>query len=120
MKFGYHCRLLEEATNFQKKGIEDIMTWYVEGNLHEKLGIGMEMMLRWNIDDPKEFLRDLEWFYDTIQRNVFKRVQSPPIILTSKSSYGYDIRESILPVLKTKRFKVLKEQIQAMDTYKAK
>ncbi|MDE3741775.1 NAD(+) synthase [Maribacter polysaccharolyticus] len=117
MKFGYHCALLQAATNFQKKGIEDIMAWYVEGNLHEKLGIGLEMMLRWHIDDPTEFLRDLEWFYDTIQRNVFKRVQSPPIILTSKSSYGYDIRESILPVLKTKRFKALKEIIQKMDKY---
>ncbi|MBD1259299.1 NAD(+) synthase [Maribacter polysiphoniae] len=120
MKFGYHCKLLEEITNFRKKSIEDIMTWYVEGNLHEKLGIGLDMMLRWHIDDPKEFLRDLEWFYDTIQKNVFKRVQSPPIILTSKSSYGYDIRESILPVLKTKKFKALKERIMAMDTYMAK
>ncbi|MBT8253589.1 MAG: NAD(+) synthase, partial [Bacteroidia bacterium] len=117
MKFGYHCKLLEEVTNYQKKSIEDIMSWYLEGNLHEKLGISKELMRRWNIDDPMEFLRDLEWFYDTIQKNVFKRVQCPPIILTSKSSYGYDIRESILPVLKTKRFNDLKEKIKAMERY---
>ncbi|MGD1947776.1 MAG: hypothetical protein ACFB0A_16300 [Croceivirga sp.] len=64
------------------------------------------------------FLRDLEWFYGTIQRNVFKRVQSPPIILTSKSSYGYDIRESLLPILKTKQYQELKEKIELMDSYR--
>lgn len=120
MKFGYHCKLLEAVTDFKKKNIEDIMAWYLEGQLHTKLGIGMDMLLRWQIDDPKEFLRDLEWFYDTIQKNVFKRVQSPPIILTSKSSYGYDIREAILPVVKTKKFMALKEQILAMDVYRSK
>lgn len=104
MKFGYHCKLLEAITNYQKKSIEDVMEWYIKGVLHLNLGMELELMQRWGITDPKEFLRDLEWFYDTIQKNVFKRVQSPPIILTSKSSYGYDIRESILPVLKTKDF----------------
>lgn len=118
MKFGYHCKLLEKVTNYQKKSIEDIMTWYLEGDLHEKLGIGKELMTHWSLDDPEEFLRDLEWFYDTIQKNVFKRIQSPPIILTSKSSYGYDIRESILPILKTRKFKKLKEKITGMDKYR--
>ncbi|MEM7487222.1 MAG: NAD(+) synthase [Bacteroidota bacterium] len=117
MRFGYHCKLLEAATDYQKKCIEDIMAWYLEGTLHDKLGISYELMQRWGIDNPEEFLRDLEWFYDTIQKNVFKRVQSPPIILTSKSSYGYDIRESLLPILKTKRFIKLEEKIKEMDQY---
>mgnify|MGYP001798748371 CR=1 FL=1 len=117
MKFGYHSKLLVAETDYQKKCIEDIMAWYLEGILHEKLGISYELMQRWGIDNPKEFLKDLEWFYDTIQKNVFKRVQSPPIILTSKSSYGYDIRESLLPTLKTKYFKELKEKIKLMDKY---
>jgi NAD+ synthase (glutamine-hydrolysing) len=118
MKFGYHCKLLEAITNYQKKSIEDVMEWYIKGVLHLNLGMELELMQRWGITDPKEFLRDLEWFYDTIQKNVFKRVQSPPIILTSKSSYGYDIRESILPVLKTKRFFKLSKKINKLDSYK--
>ncbi|NNL80450.1 MAG: NAD(+) synthase, partial [Flavobacteriaceae bacterium] len=117
MKFGYHCKLLEEITNYQKKSIEDIMSWYLGGILHKKLNINIELMARWKIDEPEEFLRDLEWFYDTIQKNVFKRVQCPPIILTSKSSYGYDIRESILPVRKTRKFEELNEKILEMDRY---
>ncbi len=118
MKFGYHCKLLEALTNYQKKSIENVMEWYLQGVLHENLGISLELMDRWGINDPEEFLRDLEWFYDTIQKNVFKRVQSPPIILTSKSSYGYDIRESMLPVLKTKKFNELRKRINELSRYK--
>ncbi|NNK82096.1 MAG: NAD(+) synthase, partial [Flavobacteriaceae bacterium] len=117
MKFGYHCKLLSAATNYQKKSIEDIMRWYLEGVLHEKLNISLGLMNRWNLNNPKEFLRDLEWFYDTIQKNVFKRVQAPPIILTSKSSYGFDIRESILPIVKTKQFLLLKSKIEKLTSY---
>ena len=120
MKFGYHCKLLEAFTNYQKKSIEDIMQWYLNGELHKKLEINVDLMVRWQLDDPKEFLRDLEWFHDAIQKNVFKRVQAPPIILTSKSSYGYDIRESILPVLKTKRFNELKLKINELSSYHLK
>ena len=77
-------------------------------------------MIRWGINIPSEFVKDLEWFHDTIQRNVFKRIQAPPIILTSKSSYGYDIRESILPVIKSKRFNLLKSRITKLDRYPSK
>jgi len=94
------------------------MGWYLEGTLHEKLSIGYELMRRWGIDNPEAFLKDLEWFYDTIQKNVFKRVQSPPIILTSESSYGYDIRESLLVVMKTKRFEKPEEKIKEMNQYR--
>lgn len=120
MKFGYHCALLNTYTNYQKKSIEDIMQWYLDGVLHEKLHISIDLIYRWNINNPKEFIKDLEWFNDTIQRNVFKRIQAPPIILTSKSSYGYDIRESILPSLKSKRFYLLKEKIERLLTYPSK
>ena len=119
MKFGYHCQLLNELTNYQKKSIEDVMDWYLNGVLHKKLDISEQLMIRWGIDVPLEFMRDLEWFYDAIQKNVFKRIQAPPIILTSKSSYGYDIRESILPVLKTKRFFTLKDKILNLNIYQA-
>lgn len=120
MKFGYHCKLLESFTNYQKKSVEDIMQWYLDGVLHEKLGISKKLLIRWGIDVPNEFIKDLEWFHDTIQRNVFKRIQAPPIILTSKSSYGYDIRESILPVLKSKHFNILKSRIAKLDKYPSK
>jgi NAD+ synthase (glutamine-hydrolysing) len=46
-----------------------------------------------------------------MQRAVFKRVQAPPIIILSKGSYGYDIRESQLQVHYTEQYLKLKNRI---------
>ena len=48
---------------------------------------------------------------------MFKRVQSPPIIAVSKSAYGYDIRESILPPETSLEYDRLKEQVLRLDRY---
>lgn len=111
MRFGYHCALIEAITDYKKRSPEEILRWYRDGKLAEKLGISKELIKRWDIDNPEEFVKDLEWFISSIQNNVFKRVQSPPIIVTSKSAYGYDIRESMLPYTKTKEYEKLKLEI---------
>lgn len=118
MKFGYHCKLIELITDYKKKSMEEIMQWYLDEELIKKFGISEELFLRWGLDNSQEFMRDLEWFYDKINNNVFKRVQSPPIIVTSKSAYGYDIRESILPISRTKKFFELKDKILKKGVYK--
>ena len=118
IKFGYHCALIEAATDYKKKGMEGVMEWYLDGTMEKNLNISTGLIKRWDIDDPKEFVRDIEWFYKTVQNNTFKRVQSPPIVLTSKSAYGYDIRESILPYTPTKRSEELKREILKMKEYK--
>ncbi len=117
MKFGYHCALLEAMTDYRKKSAEDIMRSYLTGTLEQQLGINTELLPRWGLQNPKVFLEDLEWFDTQIQRNVFKRVQAPPIIITSKSAYGYDIRESILPPDRSFEYDRLKEQVLAMKEY---
>lgn len=117
MKFGYHCALLEAMTDYRKKSPEEIMRAYLAGTLEQQLGISTALLERWGLQNPKTFVEDLEWFDAQIQRNVFKRVQSPPIIITSKSAYGYDIRESILPVDHSFEYDRLKKQILAMDKY---
>lgn len=117
IKFGYHCALVEATTDYMKKSPEDVMQWYLEGALEEHLGVSTELIRRWGIDDPREFVRDLEWFVAKAQGNVFKRVQSPPIIVMSKSAYGYDIRESILPNEPTPAYERLKAQVLAIGRY---
>jgi NAD+ synthase (glutamine-hydrolysing) len=111
MKFGYHCALLDAITDYKKKSAEDLMAWYLEGSLHEHLGIEVALMRRWGLHDPRVFLDDLEWFMRSVQTAVFKRVQSPPIIVTSKSAYGYDIRESMLPYHESAACQALRDQI---------
>jgi NAD+ synthase (glutamine-hydrolysing) len=70
------------------------------------------------MDDPQLFVSDLEWFISTIQKNIFKRVQGPPIIITSRSSYGYDIRESMLPFLfRSARYDGMKSEVLKMKKY---
>ena len=111
MKFGYHCALLDALTDFKKRSTEDIMNWYIDGTLADNLKINNQLIKRWNIYNPKEFIDDLEWFTKAVQRNVFKRIQAPPIIATSKSAYGYDIRESMLPYETTLEHDRLKNYI---------
>ncbi|UAA39342.1 NAD(+) synthase [Paraneptunicella aestuarii] len=117
MKFGYHCALLEKFTSFAKTSCEDVMQWYLQGSMEENLGISTALIQRWGVDEPASFVEDLEWFARNIQRNVYKRIQSPPIIVTSPSAYGFDIRESQMPWRTSERFNQLKQQVLKMEKY---
>jgi len=71
------------------------------------------------IDHPGEFIRDLEWLNTQVQKSVFKRIQGQPIILLTKTAYGYDRRESILPEdITTPKYDKLKTQILSRESYK--
>lgn len=125
MKFGYHCAVIEAFTDFRIKSPEDLMEWYVEGTLDKNLHLPNGMVERWNLQDPKEFIKDLEWFYKTVDWAVFKRVQGPPIVILSKTAYGYDRRESMLAYEEKERefsphYQELKEKILALDVYHKK
>ena len=117
MKFGYHDALLEAYTDYRKKGPEDVMQWYLNGTLADKLHIKPALLTRWGLDDPKEFITDLEWFDTKYRANVFKRIQGPPTIITSKTAFGFDLRESMLPNEQTLAYERLKEQVLCMQTY---
>ena len=111
MKFGYHCALLDKFTHFGRACCEDVMQWYLDGTLANHLGISSALLERWGLNDPQTFVDDLEWFARNVQRSVYKRIQSPPIIITSPSAFGYDIRESQLPWQTNTRFNALKKTI---------
>ncbi|MHA1732555.1 MAG: NAD(+) synthase [Promethearchaeota archaeon] len=117
MKFGYHDALLEAMTDFKKVAPSDVLRWYLEGTVEENLGVTTELLERWGLDDPATFVEDLEWFARLVSTSVFKRVQAPPIVITSKSSYGYDIRESQLPYRETREFARLKVEVRKMERY---
>ena len=114
MKWGYHDALVEAFTTYRRASAETILGWYLEGRLAEHLGIPERLLTRYGLDDPEKFVADLEWVVTSIQRAVFKRIQAPPIIILSKGSYGFDIRESQLPACWTARYRALKEKVLAM------
>ncbi|MBK8971281.1 MAG: NAD(+) synthase [Hahellaceae bacterium] len=117
IKFGYHCALIEQFTSFRKVQGEQVLTWYLEGTLEKNLSIPTSMIERWGLNDPATFVADLEWVERCIRGSVFKRIQAPPIIVTSPSAYGYDIRESQLPWRSTETFNALKEKVLALGRY---
>ncbi|MDR2105297.1 MAG: NAD(+) synthase [Deferribacteraceae bacterium] len=99
MKWGYHDKLLEAVMNYKSLGKVDIINWYNKGELSSKLGVSESLMESYCLNDPEIFIQDLDWFMDSIQKSVFKRVQSPPILILSKSAFGYDFRESQMPTI---------------------
>ena len=98
IKVGYHCALIENMLNYKIRSIKDIIKWHEEGKeaFAKKLKISPRLLEIYNIDNPDIFIKDLKWVYDRIRLSVFKRVQSVPIIVLSKTAWGFDRRESIL------------------------
>jgi len=115
MKFGYHDALIETMTSFLKITPETILEWYLNKSIIKNLNIDKEVFDYYNLWEPEIFIEDLKWFISKIQTNVFKRVQAPPIIITSRSAYGFDIRESQLPIHTSKKFKELENKILQLE-----
>jgi NAD+ synthase (glutamine-hydrolysing) len=99
IKFGYHDKLIEKLMDYRKVSPEDVLGWYQEGKegfLHH-LGMSASVYELYGLGDPEVFVKDLEWFVRTMRGSIFKRIQAPPIILVSKTAFGYDLRESQFP-----------------------
>lgn len=115
IKVGYHCRILEKMTNYKISSATTFMEHWIDGDLHTYLDIPLTMMEKYGMTDGEAFIKDLTWFLSREKNQVFKRVQSVPIIMLSKTSYGYDRRESILPSFSlTKRAKYLSGLIEKL------
>lgn len=97
IKVGYHCKILEYMMRYSKTSLSDILQYYLDGELEEKLDMKKGIIRANGMDDPKAFLEDIKWFIKQMESQVFKRVQSVPCIITSQTAFGYDLRESILP-----------------------
>tara|TARA_Y100000310_G_C20694685_1_gene824714 strand:+ start:2525 stop:4432 length:1908 start_codon:yes stop_codon:yes gene_type:complete len=85
---GYHCNLVEAMMNYQKVTPETILQWYLDGELEEKL------KTEWEFESPEKFLEDFLWFCKLFY-TPFKRFQSPPGIILSKTAFGSDYQETI-------------------------
>ena len=132
MKFGYHDALLMMLTDYQIKTGEDFLQAFIDGKLGNMIeqflgqihpvenGFGYQLMERWGVHDAKTFVEDLDWFLPLAARSIFKRVQSPPIIITSKTAYGYDRRESMLSWQPTQAYERLQKEVLAMEKYTPK
>jgi NAD+ synthase (glutamine-hydrolysing) len=125
MFFGYECALIDGFLDYNTLSTVDVMKMYQQGTLHEFIGAkrgrdsdyGHRLMRRWEVDQPERFVKHLEEMAFGFDWAVFKHVQAPPIIDTSKSAFGFDYRESILPHELTQEHYRLKREILAMPRY---
>jgi NAD+ synthase (glutamine-hydrolysing) len=115
--WGLDDKIISLYRDYNENDMEFILySWFLIDNYPDMLGVSKNILEKYGFDKVNtesfiKFTQHLEWLFDLMQKSVFKRIQAPPIVLTSKSSYGYDYRESLLPVLLTKGYKKVKFKI---------
>jgi len=118
MKWGYHDALLQNIMNYNRLTPLHTLSMYAQGVLPDFLGIDQVLWRHYDLHKEKIFIDDLEWFFQSFNRAIFKRIQAPPIIMLSKSAFGYDFRESQLPIyLSRDYFKMRTEVLSRTSPY---
>lgn len=114
--YDYHDYLFKAFVEmWDRSDAEDILKWYIDGVLEEKLGLrkGIIKQIFCNAD---EFLKDLEHCWKLFNgMGLAKRIQSPPILAVSRRAYGFDYRESQNGAYFTRKYYELKKQILAKE-----
>lgn len=89
----------------------DILRWYVDGCLADKLGCKNDIINQ-IFAAPINLIDDLErWWKLFSGFAVAKRIQAPPIISLSKRAFGYDHREAQLSPYFSREYYQLKEKL---------
>lgn len=111
MKWFYHDQIIQILTEYPGYGIEKLMQQYLDKSIYEtELG---KWIRYYRLDDPQKFIEDLEWVLQKFQLGVFKRLQTPPIVMVSRGCFGSDFRENQVSYEKSNTYLALKEAILA-------
>lgn len=109
MKWFYHDEIIKCLTEYPGYGIEKIMQKYLDQTIYEtNLG---KWIKYYGLDDPKLFIEDLEWILNKFELGVFKRLQTPPIVMVSRGCFGSDFRENQSKYEKSTTYLKLREAI---------
>lgn len=95
IRYPYHDFLFRAfVEHWNRATPEDILRWYQEGILTEKLGCPT-VNIHQLFPTAKEFIEDLEkWWKLYTGMGVAKRIQAPPVLAVSRRAYGFDHREA--------------------------
>ncbi|GHT38849.1 NAD+ synthase [Endomicrobiia bacterium] len=113
MIWGFDDWLLEQFMEYKKQTPEKILKTYLktkhscmeENNMFDKYGMKNSI----------KFIEHIEWFFNKLYANVFKRIQAPPVLVLSKSAFGGDYRESQYKYKFSSSYQKLKEEILQSD-----
>lgn len=106
---GYHDEMVRAFTEF-RKGPEWFLSEYAAGRLEATLLLPAGTLARL-FPTPSDFVADLEDRWGRFAGSVFKRVQAPPIPIVSRRAFGFDLRESMLPALLTRRYREIRQVV---------
>ncbi|GHT34279.1 putative glutamine-dependent NAD(+) synthetase [Endomicrobiia bacterium] len=113
MIWGFDDWLLEQFMEYKKQTPEKILKTYLktkhscmeENNMFDKYGM----------KNAIKFIEHIEWFFNKLYANVFKRIQAPPVLVLSKSAFGGDYRESQYKYEFSSSYQKLKKEILQSD-----
>ena len=109
MKWVYHDWLVQYFTQYPSHHFIEWLEIYLNDQW-QSLEIA-PWMRYYKLDEPKNFVEDIQWFMKAWHFAVFKRIQFPPIVTVSRGSFGYDYRESQLPYVNDSAVEALLKRI---------
>ena len=112
IKYPYHDYLFRSfVESWQKATPADILQWYADGVLEEKIGCEKGLVEMY-FPTAAEFIGDLErWWRQFTGMAVAKRIQAPPIVAVSRRAYGFDHREAQNGIYYTRAYRRLKAKL---------
>ncbi len=114
IKYGYHDALLRQLIEYRHHPA-DVLQWFLDGVLFERLGWRDEIRFREYFPTPAAWVEDLEWVERQLRISYFKRIQAPPIIVLSKRAFGFDLRETQTPGYTPRWYTELKEKVLGLS-----
>jgi len=85
---------------------EKVLQGYI--NAKKSKGKNWDFFVKYGFNDAKKFIKHVEWFFNTANKNQFKRLQAPPVLVMSKTPLGKEDKENYKL---TKKYKELKRQL---------
>ena len=112
IRYPYHDYLFRSFVEYwQKATPADILQWYRDGVLEEKIGCQQGLVAEY-FPTAEEFIADLErWWRQFSGMSIAKRIQAPPIVAVSRRAYGFDHREAQNGIYYTRAYRRLKAEL---------
>lgn len=108
--YPYHDALLKAFTE-KRWTPEVVLSHALAGTLEQELGCEPGTIGRY-FSNPSLFIENLEWVWRGYA-NEWKRVQLPPLFITSHRAFGFDRRDTIAPAPLSERYHKYKKHFIA-------
>jgi NAD+ synthase (glutamine-hydrolysing) len=109
--YPYHDCLFRSWVEWWNRATpEDILAWYADGTLAQKLGYAGRIDALF--PDAAAFVADLERWWNLYKgMGLAKRIQAPPVLAIKRRAFGFDHREAQLGPLYTRAYQALKRRL---------